>query len=459
MFLLPAVASGTPTLNTIHHCDALTLLRALPAGSVDCVVTSPPYYGLRDYQTGRWVGGNPDCDHKPNNADKGHIAHSTLNGGLKTNAAQIAGYRNTCKKCGATRIDDQIGLEDTPAIFIEKLMAIFREVHRVLKPTGNAWINLGDSYANDTKWGGSTGGKHVEGLRGQTGIGRGKTSTGLPPKSLMMIPARFAIAMQDSGWILRSEIVWAKRAPMPESVTDRPTKSHEMIYLFAKQGSYWYDQEAVRERASINSHGSPRVNPGQKQITIRQNLTGSLGKFNPNENNGRNLRDVWHLSPEPTSAEHFAAFPTEIPRRCILAGCPEQVCAVCGKPYERHVDREGIALRPNSDSIRGNSPSSKRAGDANPQRGARATVTIDRGLQPACSCNAETRPGIVLDFFMGTGTVAYMARKLGRNYIGCDLNADYVTMARRRLAQSDPYQSREVAPGLIQKSMFSGMSV
>lgn len=142
------------SLDVIHHMDALTLLKALPANSIDCVVTSPPYYALRDYG-----------------------------------------------------VDGQIGLEATPQLFIERLMQLFREVHRVLKPSGTVWVNLGDSYANDTKWGGYTGGKHVTGLHGQSGIGRAKTSTGLPPKSLMMIPARFAIAMQDEGWILRSDII------------------------------------------------------------------------------------------------------------------------------------------------------------------------------------------------------------------------------------------------------------
>lgn len=337
MLALPEYSLSS--LDTVHHMDALTLLRGLAAGSVDCVVTSPPYYALRDYG-----------------------------------------------------VQGQIGLEATPQLFIERLMTVFREVRRVLKPSGTVWVNLGDSYNS----GGTTSTRRTETstLNSKLTVEQAvqysgafkKTINTLPEKSLMMIPARFAIAMQDEGWILRSEIVWAKRAPMPESVTDRPTKAHEMIYLFTKEPRYFYDQEAVRERASINSHGSPRINPGQKQIAMRQNLTGSLGKFNPNENNGRNMRDVWHLSPEPSTVEHFAAYPTEIPRRCILAGCPVG--------------------------------------------------------------------GIVLDMFSGTGTTAYMARKLGRHYIGCDLNRDYVEMARRRLSQSDPYQHRQIGD-MRQLSMFA----
>lgn len=395
MFLLPAVASGTPTLNTIHHTDALTLLRALPSGYVDCVVTSPPYYALRDYG-----------------------------------------------------VDGQIGLEATPQQYIARMMEVFTEMRRVLKPSGTVWVNLGDSYASDSK--GSGGASDRQDRNAGSRYAVRKIVPVLPPKSLMMIPARFAIAMQDDGWILRSEIVWAKRAPMPESVTDRPTKSHEMIYLFAKQGSYWYDQEAVRERASGNSHGGGLVGDHRKDVGLGRFQRGlMIAKVTPD----RNMRDVWHLSPEPTRAEHFAAFPTEIPRRCILAGCPEQVCAVCGKPYEPELKRSNLTrtipngYRPDELKMHG---VNRRAGES----------IIERtGLHPTCKCNAETRPGIVLDFFMGTGTTAYMARKLGRSYIGCDLNADYVAMARRRLSQSDPYQSREVAPGLIQKSMFAGLSV
>lgn len=334
MHLLPERSYST--LDYVHQCDALSLLRALPSGYVDCVVTSPPYWNLRDYG-----------------------------------------------------VDGQIGLEPTPQEFICRLMEIFSEVHRVLKPTGTVWVNLGDSYASSPKGSMDKGTSTLSGNKRNTAQKPGlfdKRNTSLPEKSLMMIPARFAIAMQDDGWILRSEIVWAKRAPMPESVTDRPTKSHEMIYLFAKQGSYFYDQEAVAEKA-LQPFGKAQLTGQIKQGILRHLNSSTLGT-----NAGvptRNLRDVWHLSPEPTSAEHFAAFPTEIPRRCILAGCP--------------------------------------------------------------------RDGVVLDMFSGTGTVAYMARKLGRHFIGCDLNPDYVQMARKRLTQTDPYQHRPLPDGRKQLSMFAGV--
>lgn len=406
---LPAIASGLPTLNVIHHMDAIKLLKALPDASVDCVVTSPPYYALRDYG-----------------------------------------------------VDGQIGLEDTPAQFIERLMQIFREVHRVLKPTGTVWVNLGDSYSGSGRNGGT---ESINGSRSRvTVMQSGRIPCGtLPAKSLMMIPARFAIAMQDEGWILRSEIIWAKRAPMPESVTDRPTKAHEMIYLFAKEGRYFYDQEAVREKATYAGH---RNSFGNKNAQARmvETLTGNMKPgVKYTQPTGRNLRDVWHLSPEPTSAEHFAAYPTEIPRRCILAGCPEKVCTVCGKPYERVVEKTGGTTGKSwhdhsNDQVAGMHQMAARESLTKAKSESGQPYTrIDRGLQPACTCNVGTKPGVVLDFFSGTGTTAYMARKLGRSYIGCDLNADYVAMARRRLADSDPYQHRQVTPELRQRSMFAGM--
>jgi DNA modification methylase len=425
---LPPVASGAPTLDHIHHTDALTLLEALPANSIDCVVTSPPYYALRDYG-----------------------------------------------------VDGQIGLEETPAAFIERLMQVFRQVYRVLKPSGTVWVNLGDSYANDTKWGGYTGGKHVTGLHGQSGIGRAKTSTGLPPKSLMMIPARFAIAMQDEGWILRSDIIWSKKAPMPESVTDRPTKSHEHIYLFAKEPQYFYDQEAVAEPAqdwgTRDRTNGKYHNPGtgmQPQGGLSGKVRMGGGGFSQAyagaqlDHGGeserrpyitRNMRDVWHLSPEFSTAEHYAAYPTEIPRRCILAGCPEKVCCECGAPHERLIEKSGGTTGKSwhdhaNDLERGMHQAAGGLDNRKSENGQPYT-RIDRGLHPTCSCNAGTRAGVVLDFFMGTGTTAVMARKLGRHFIGGDLNPEYVAMARRRLAQTDPFLDRQITPELRQRSLFA----
>ncbi|UII74202.1 site-specific DNA-methyltransferase [Pseudomonas sp. HN11] len=180
--------------------DCIESMRTLPDKSVHMCVTSPPYYGLRDYG-----------------------------------------------------VDGQIGLEETPAEFIGRLVEVFREVRRVLQDDGTAWVNMGDSYATDSKWGGSTGGKHVKALHGDGSIGRTRTRTGLPDKNLMGMPWRLAFVLQNDGWYLRQDIIWSKPNPMPESTKDRCTKSHEYLFLLSKSPRYYYDQNAIKEPAALSS--------------------------------------------------------------------------------------------------------------------------------------------------------------------------------------------------------------
>lgn len=245
--------------------DALAVLRRLPAGKVNCCVTSPPYFGLRDY---------------------GH--------------------------------DGQIGLEPTPDEYVAKLVTVFREVRRVLRDDGTLWLNIGDSYANDGKWGGSSGGKHVKELHGDTGVGRGKKSTGLKPKDLIGIPWLLAFALRADGWYLRQDIIWHKPNPMPESVTDRCTKAHEYIFLLSKSERYFYDCDAVREAA---------VQAGR----VRNDKVGGNKGDKVNHSPGsqfigsetRNRRSVWSIATKPYSGAHFAVFPPALIEPCVLAGCPE----------------------------------------------------------------------------------------------------------------------------------------
>jgi DNA modification methylase len=258
-------------LNKTHVGDCRALLAAMAADDVkvQTCVTSPPYYGLRDY---------------------GHAL--------------------------------QIGLERTPAGYVEQLVAVFRAVRDVLADDGTLWINLGDSYANDAKWGGSTGGKHVTALHGNTGIGREKKSTGVGPKNLIGIPWRVAFALQADGWYLRSDVIWAKPNPMPESVTDRPTKSHEYLFLLAKSERYYYDAEAIKEPATdtgrINGvdgrdeHAAARP-PGSNPRTLARIDYSALG---------RNKRTVWTVPTKPQPEAHFACFPPDLIEPCILAGAP-----------------------------------------------------------------------------------------------------------------------------------------
>jgi DNA modification methylase len=353
--------------------DCREQLRTLPERSVQTCVTSPPYFGLRDYG-----------------------------------------------------VDGQMGLEPTPDEFVAGMVAVFREVRRVLADDGTLWLNLGDSYASDSKWGGSTGGKSAKALHGDTGVGRGKRATGLPDKNLIGIPWRVALALQADGWILRQDIIWHKPSPMPESVTDRCTKAHEYIFLMSKSPRYYFDGEAIKEPSSRGWAGSSfssgktathqmgKAQAGDRPQAKRAmelahaaglteahiaairsvgisdvgkalTTTNGAGKNDPAiqalaaEAKGalggyyreflmaekRNKRSVWTVATKPFKGAHFATFPPDLIEPCILAGCPVG--------------------------------------------------------------------GTVLDPFFGTGTTGLVASRLGRNAIGIELNPEYAAMARSRI--------------------------
>ncbi len=299
--------------------DCLAVLREIPDGSVQCCVTSPPYYGLRDYGTAKWEGGDAECDHQ---YKKGGRNPETAAKQL-TNAGTLSSqYEHTCGKCGAIRIDNQIGLEQTPEEYIARLVAVFREVRRVLTDDGTCWINLGDSYFSDTKGAGGPTPKQVSNA-GSFYEPRHFERNGLKPKDLLMIPARVALALQADGWYLRSEIIWHKPNPMPESVRDRPTKSHEMIYLLAKNQRYFYDAEAVREpqvcdKKTFYAKLIKQPHKGQRDPGGKRDTTGGFQKatFNPA---GRNRRDVWTVTTKPYKEAHFAVFPPR-PHRAVHPG-------------------------------------------------------------------------------------------------------------------------------------------
>ena len=304
----------------VHVGDCLESMRKMPDQSVNCCVTSPPYFGLRDY-------GMPG----------------------------------------------QLGLEATPEKFVQALVAVFREVRRVLRDDGTLWLNLGDSYARAPGKGGSgPGGKNREWYGENYGQARGaEIPAGLKPKDLIGIPWRVAFALQADGWYLRQDIIWHKPNPMPESVRDRCTKAHEYIFLLSKSPSYFFDSEAVREgavrptggRAATFDRGgnavSQHVIPGQSAAQHRADR-------GPVPNTGkRNRRSVWTVPPKPFKGAHFATFPPDLIEPCILAGCPEG--------------------------------------------------------------------GVVLDPFGGSGTTAGVALKHGRNPIICELNPEYAAMIDDRV--------------------------
>lgn len=249
--------------------DCRDVLGSLADGSINCCVTSPPYFGLRDYG-----------------------------------------------------VEGQLGLEPTPDEFVSAMVEVFREVRRVLRDDGTLWLNLGDSYANDGKWGGSTGGKHASALHGNSGIGRRLLTTGLKPKDLIGIPWRVAFALQADGWYLRQDIIWHKPNPMPESVTDRCTKAHEYIFLFAKSERYYFDADAIKEQA-VSNHASGNGFKGRQGGAIHTPMSGGAGTADQWLPGGmRNRRSVWTVSTKPFKGAHFATFPPDLIDPCVLAGCP-----------------------------------------------------------------------------------------------------------------------------------------
>ncbi len=210
----------------------------------------------------------------------------------------------------------------SPPYFVGKMVEAFRAVRRVLKRGGILWLNLGDSYANDHKWGGASGGKHAKALHGSQSIGREKRRTGLPPKSLMMIPARVALALQADGWCLRSDVIWHKTAHMPERVWDRPTRCHEHIFLLAPTSSYFFDYDAVAEPVADATRTDNRVatDGRRRQKGYRGNRSPSNGSTRLGSADVRNIRDVWMESPSRFDGGHFATMPSTIVERCILTG-------------------------------------------------------------------------------------------------------------------------------------------
>lgn len=404
-------------LDTITCADALTYLRSLPDGCVNCIVTSPPYFGLRDYGTAKWEGGDPACEHSVGNQVQDSKAPGAIMSGVRpgTDASQ-------CRKCGAKRIDTQIGLEPTPAEYVAALVAVFREAKRVLRDDGVLWLNLGDSYGEN--------------------------------KQLLMIPARVAIALQDDGWILRSDIVWSKGNPMPESVTDRPTKAHEYIFLFSKQPKYWYDAQAVSEPVARtwdekNIGANNGWVTGVKEGVVLGRKTepnGGLANSLPRADGLRNRRTVWTINPASFKGAHFATFPEEIPEICIKAGCPEWCCDQCGAPWVAQVETTG-EWRAQHDRDQKHDGTIYRKNPGGGVAGPNThRQTTHHGYAPSCACNAGKRPGVVFDPFMGAGTTALVAKRLNRRYLGCELNPAYVQMARDRIDGPLFAQKVEVEP-------------
>ena len=297
----------------ILHGHVLDKLKELPDESVQCVVTSPPYWGLRDYGTATWKGGDDDCDHKiPKNESDPKQA---FDGSAGSHAIRF--NRTHCNKCGAKRIDQQIGLEKSPEEYVENMVKVFREVKRVLKKDGTCWLNLGDSYMSSggaSRHHGYTDPKYTNGRKIEHFEPQAYPHDTIKPKDLVGIPWRVALALQADGWWLRQDIIWHKPNPMPESVTDRCTKAHEYIFLLTKSAKYYYDNEVIREPANY---------AGQDRGKSRNISPSGMSEMDNKQYEKRNKRSVWTINTKPFKDAHFAVFPTKIPELCIKAGSKE----------------------------------------------------------------------------------------------------------------------------------------
>jgi len=302
---------------TIVIGDNRQTLKALPDKSVQTVITSPPYWGLRDYGTATWIGGDEGCSHKRDSK----YSESTTTGHKVSGAAGIgdAIYKDVCPKCGATRQDSQIGLEVTPEDYVEQLCLVFDEVWRVLRDDGTLWLNLGDTYVGSGSKGDYVDPKQPEGRNGQTVALNGKVA-GLKAKDLIGIPWRVALALQARGWYLRQDIIWAKPNPMPEPVLDRCTKSHEYLFLLSKSGKYFFDSKGIAEPVSRD------INEGQYKFGGDKYGDSDDPKHATKSGNiyqqpsTRNKRDVWTVAPSRYKEAHFATYPPELILPCVLAG-------------------------------------------------------------------------------------------------------------------------------------------
>jgi DNA modification methylase len=326
--------------------DARQLLPTIADGSVDTVITSPPYFALRNYG-----------------------------------------------------VDGQLGLESSVDAWVAELRVVLDELARVLKPTGSLWLNLGDTYSRHDR-------------------------DGAQPKSLLLGPERVALTMIETGWRIRSKVVWAKTNPMPTSIRDRLSCTYEVLYFATRSPKYFFDLDAIRVPHRSRRGGESVTSARRVATATRPEWAGPLAGSNKGLHDlkarglvghplGKNPGDVWSLPTSNHRGVHHAMFPLDLITRPLLASCPERVCGACGMPWQRSPARQLGRL-----AVRGE-------------------------LDAQCSCRADTTPGLVLDPFMGAGTVAVAAEQHGRDWLGIELNADFATLARARLKSERQKRRRE----------------
>ncbi len=457
----------------IKQGHVLDVLKTLPDDSVHCVVTSPPYWGLRSYKTEPQVwDGDPACGHEWGN-EQVHRASGGLNSttigsgkGQSTSSGSlfVASHGCWCQRCGAWR--GELGMEPTPELYVRHLVEAFREIKRVLRTDGTCWLNMGDSYVGGKGASGQASPDYQQrrleagvslnqahqhlGLRTRPTDDRAMLrATGLKPKDLVGVPWETAFALRADGWYLRSDVIWAKPNPMPESVTDRPTKAHEYVFLLAKSAHYFFDQEAVREVAAYDGRKDTRMKgsekyaegfvPTQSAHTVHTRGHERWPHHTLTGQPARNLRTVWTIPTQPFKGAHFATFPQKIVEPCIKAGTSEKGCCTkCSAPWKRQIKLVGgrTTGHDTRNAAKAIEQGIFNAGHAtHPVRDDEIARHETIGWQPTCHCNAAIQPCLLLDPFCGSGTTAVVALKLGRRFLGIELNPDYIQLATQRITK------------------------
>ena len=454
--------------------NCLDSLHELEDESIDTCITSPPYYGLRDYGTAEWEGGDPNCNHTVSMDTKWNDPKRGKNV-LRPEVAHRGGKSNKCLNCDAIRIDEQIGLEDTPEQFIENLVEVFGLVKKKLKPTGTLWLNIGDSYAGsnqigrrDKQIGGGLYEGKQKGWKSDMTRSKKRNTNGIKAKDLIGIPWMLAFALRADGWYLRSDVIWNKPNPMPESTKDRPTKSHEYLFLLSKNKHYFYDHEAIKEKIVSGGRSGNSFRSRQGGAS-HQAVSGGVGGDEwVSDGGGRNKRSVWTVTTKPYRGAHFAVFPPELIEPCILAGTSAHgCCGECGAPFERNMtkqkNKQNDFLFQKSEGL--NNP--KRGGQRVTKTGSvpsyvpSAYSTVN--WQPSCECFGsfetedviktkdrvktmkiykpnsadEKHPiqrSVVLDPFGGSGTTAGVAILHNRDAVICELNEEFAALIPNRVA-------------------------